>query len=85
MLWLEVENARKGGPEMRKLADAVCAVAEGAVHPLMGLQPNVPMDAYYAAANGFDSGRTHRLPLVLAGLPADEMNSPSGTAKDSDA
>ncbi|ODV42370.1 hypothetical protein AWV79_27685 [Cupriavidus sp. UYMMa02A] len=50
VLWLEVENARKSGPEMRKLADAVCAVAEGAVRPVMGLQPNVPMVAYYVDA-----------------------------------
>lgn len=50
VLWLEVESARKSGPEMRKLAVAVCAVAEGAVRPVMGLQPNVPMVAYYADA-----------------------------------
>jgi hypothetical protein len=50
VFWLEVESARKTGPEMRKLAEAVCAVAEGTVHEVMGLKPIVPMVAYYADA-----------------------------------
>ncbi|WP_313818822.1 hypothetical protein [Cupriavidus sp.] len=50
VLWLEVESARKSGPEMRKLAAAVCAVADGAMPPVVDLTPTVPMVAYYADA-----------------------------------
>jgi hypothetical protein len=50
VFWLEVETARKTGPEMRKLAEAVCAVADRTAHDVMGLKSNAPMVAYYADA-----------------------------------
>ena len=50
VLWLEVESARKSGPEMRKLADALCAVSAAEAAPLLGMRPNAALVAYVATA-----------------------------------
>jgi hypothetical protein len=50
VLWLEVENARKTGPQMRALAEALCVVAASEASPLLGMRPNAPLVAYVADA-----------------------------------
>jgi len=49
-IWLEVENARKTGHEMHKLADALSIVASGQIAPIAGIKPTTPMVAFLSAA-----------------------------------
>jgi hypothetical protein len=46
VFWLEVESARKSGPSMRELADALCAAAEGEATPVLGHKPTHAIVAY---------------------------------------
>lgn len=56
-LWLEVENARKSGIHMRRLADAITAVSAGQVE-VCGVRPTRSLVAYVGSS--FDE-RGHRL------------------------
>ncbi|MGB6096889.1 MAG: hypothetical protein WBF95_11415 [Comamonas thiooxydans] len=56
-LWLEFENARKSGPHMRHLADAIAAVSAGHVE-ICGVLPSHCLVAYVRGS--FDE-RGHRL------------------------
>ncbi len=56
-LWLEVENARKSGPNMKHMADAIAAVSSGHV-VLLGIRPTACLVAYWR--NSVDE-RGHRL------------------------
>lgn len=56
-LWLEVENARKSGPHMHRLADAIDAVSTGLVE-ICGVRPSRCLVAYVGGS--FDE-RGHRL------------------------
>lgn len=46
VLWLEVENARKTGPEMRKLATAVCLAATGSALAVAGFKATGALVGY---------------------------------------
>lgn len=46
VLWLEMENARKTGPEMRKLATAVCLAATGRAPAVAGFKANGVLVGY---------------------------------------
>lgn len=46
VIWLETEMARKTGPAMALLADALCAIGEGAAAPIMGLRPTHSVVAF---------------------------------------
>lgn len=46
VLWIEVEAARKTGPAMRQLAEALCVAAEGTAHSVLGLKPTAALVAY---------------------------------------
>ena len=50
VIWLEVESARKTGPSMRHLANALCVVASGGAATLIGMKPTLAMVAYRADA-----------------------------------
>lgn len=56
-LWLEVESARKSGPHMHRLADAIAAVSAGQVE-ICGVSPSRSLVAY--VGRSFDE-RGHRL------------------------
>lgn len=45
-LWLEIENARKSGPHMRRLADAIAAVSEAQIE-VCGVRPSRCLVAYW--------------------------------------
>lgn len=49
-IFLEVENARKSGYELRKLADALSIVASGQAASIAGFKPNVAMVAFLPSA-----------------------------------
>ena len=49
-IWLESENARKTGPEMNRLADALVAVATGQAAPVAGFKPTAAMVAFLPSA-----------------------------------
>lgn len=57
VIWLETEMARKTGPSMRLLADALCSVGEGAAAPIMGLRPTHSVVAF-ADARRDERGHT---------------------------
>lgn len=46
VIWLETESARKTGRSMSLLAEALCAVGEGAAATVMGLRPTQAMVAF---------------------------------------
>lgn len=50
VIWLEVENARKTGPEMRRLAEALVAVASGKAALVAGVRPSTAMVAFLPSA-----------------------------------
>ncbi len=50
VIWLEVESARKTGPAMRFLADAIRTVANGQSPQVSGQRPNEVMVAYVKEA-----------------------------------
>jgi hypothetical protein len=58
VLWVEVESARKSGPSMRELADALCAVADGEAKAVLGHRPTHAVVAY---RNGDQDERGHAL------------------------
>ncbi len=49
-IYLEVENARKSGYEMRKLADALSIVASGQAASISGVKPTTAMVAFLPSA-----------------------------------
>lgn len=67
VIYLEVEMARKSGASMRTLADALCAVGEGTVAPLLGLRPTQSVVAF-AAGQQDERGHalSHRLRVSTA-------------------
>lgn len=50
VFWIEVENARKSGPEMRHLAQALVRVALGNAPAILGLKPTTGMVAFVPTA-----------------------------------
>lgn len=58
VIWLEVEMARKTGPAMRMLADALCAIGEGSAAAVLGHKPTDALVAYQA---GVQDERGHAL------------------------
>lgn len=50
VFWVEVENARKSGPALNHLAEALCAVAGGTCGLVSGKQPTMPLVAYVKGA-----------------------------------
>ncbi|MBD9400989.1 hypothetical protein [Comamonas sp. CMM02] len=50
VIWLEVESARKTGPAMRQMAEALSAVAAGKAEAVCGHRPTHAMVAYLAQA-----------------------------------
>lgn len=58
VFWLEVENARKSGPEMRQLAEALGRVEKGIAEKVLGYAPNKIIVAFAPAAK---DEREHKL------------------------
>jgi hypothetical protein len=46
VIWLEAENSRKSGPELRRLAEALGTVTRGLAEPVLGLKPTRVMVAF---------------------------------------
>lgn len=46
VIYVEVEHARKSGPAMKALAQALCSVAQGNMTPILGLRPTRVLVAF---------------------------------------
>ena len=69
VIWLEVEAARKSGKNMRELADALCAVADGQAATVLGHRPTHVMVAYQEGAQddrGHSLGHRARVRAAVA-------------------
>jgi hypothetical protein len=69
VVWLEAENSRKSGPELRQLAEALGRVARGLAEPVLGLKPTRVMVAFVPGIkdeNGHNLSHQSRVRNALA-------------------
>ena len=73
-IWLEVENARKSGYEMRKLADALDIVASGQAASIAGFKPTNAMVAFLPSAIDERGYNVSHQTLILHAIQAIAKN-----------
>lgn len=74
-LWLEVENARKSGPHMRHLANAIVAVTNTQMR-LYGIQPSRCMVAYWQGSvdeRGYQLHHRSRVSKAVAAVAKQDI------------
>ncbi|MEN5424184.1 hypothetical protein ABE607_15045 [Comamonas aquatica] len=76
VVWLEVESARKTGPAMRLMAEALSAVAAGQAETVCGHRPTHAMVAYLAQAQderGYTLSHRARVRQAVAAITRSDM------------
>ena len=76
-IYLEVENARKSGYEMRKLADALSIVASGQAASIAGLKPTAAMVAFLPSAideRGYNLSHQTRVRNAIQAVTKNDLN-----------
>jgi len=76
-IYLEVENARKSGYEMRKLADALSIVASGQAASIAGFKPNSAMVAFVPSAideRGYNLSHQTRVRNAIQAVAKNELS-----------
>ncbi|QTX19923.1 hypothetical protein [Comamonas aquatica] len=72
-LWLEVENARKSGPHMRRLADAIAAVSGNQVE-ICGVRPSRCLIAYWEHCQDERGYRVNHRERITKAIAAQARN-----------
>lgn len=72
-LWLEVENARKSGPHMRRLADAIAAVSEAQIE-VCGVRPSRSLIAYWEHCQDERGYRVNHRERITKAIAAQARN-----------
>ena len=76
-IYVEVENARKSGYEMRKLADALSIVASGQAASIAGFKPNAAMVAFLPSAvdeRGYNLSHQTRVRNAIQAVAKNELS-----------